>query len=54
MSITGNVVTLLPKSGSCMRMMPGNYSYDLQLISGASIRTYLKGNFPIESDITEI
>jgi len=54
MSITGNVVTLLPKSGSCMRMMPGNYSYDLQLISGSSIRTYVKGSLPIEGDITEI
>jgi len=54
MVISGNVVTLLPKSGICMQMMPGNYYYDLQLISGASTRTYLKGTLPIDGDITSI
>ena len=54
MRISGNTVTLSPRSGSCMRMMPGIYSYDLQLVSGASTRTYLKGTLPIDGDITSV
>jgi len=54
MQISNNIVTLLPKSASCMRMMPGVYSYDLQLISGTSTRTYLKGTLPIDGDITSL
>jgi len=54
MQISGNTVTLSPRSGNCMRMMPGNYSYDLQLVSGALTRTYLKGILPIEGDITSV
>jgi hypothetical protein len=54
MVITGNEVRLNAKIGSCMLMPPKTYSYDLQLSSGEMTRTYLKGIFPVISDITQI
>jgi hypothetical protein len=54
MFITGNEVRLNPKAGSCMLMQPKTYSYDFQLSSGEMTRTYLKGSFPLISDITQI
>lgn len=54
MVITGNVVTLTPKPGECMRVMPGTYAYDLQLKSGESTQTLTKGNFVLLGDITQI
>jgi hypothetical protein len=54
MQISGNTVTLSLRSGSCMRMMPGNYYYDMQLNSGSISKTYIKGVLPIEGDITQI
>lgn len=54
MTITGNEVRLNTKPGSCMLMQPKTYPYDLQLSSGEMTRTYLKGYFPIISDITQV
>lgn len=54
MVIESNTVTLTPKSGHCMRMMPGNYYYDMQLNSGSISKTYIRGVLPIEGDITQI
>lgn len=54
MLISGNQVILNIKPGNCMQIQPRNYVYDLQLSSGSITRTYVKGQFPIEVDITNI
>ena len=54
MTINGNEVLLLPKNGDCMKIFPGIYNFDLQLSSGNKTRTYVKGKFPIEGDITDL
>jgi len=54
MLISGNTVTLTPKPGDCMQALPGTYSYDLQLNSGSYVRTYTRGEFVLESDITSL
>lgn len=52
--VSGNEIRLNPKPGNCMLIGPDTFVYDLQLSSGDMTRTYVKGNFPIEGDITYI
>jgi hypothetical protein len=37
-----------------MLIGPDTFVYDLQLSSGDTTRTYLKGQFPVDGDITNI
>jgi hypothetical protein len=37
-----------------MLIGPDTFAYDLQLSSGDMTRTYLKGEFPVDGDITNI
>ena len=52
--ISGNEIKLNSKPGHCMLIGPDTFVYDLQLSSGEMTRTYLKGEFPIDGDITHI
>lgn len=54
MDISGNKITLLAKNGDCMKIYPGTYNFDLQIMSGFETKTYVRGLFPIQADITEI
>lgn len=54
MLISGNQVTLNAKNGDCTLIQPKNYSYDLQLSSGNTTITYLRGSLPFINDITQI
>jgi hypothetical protein len=50
--VSGNEIRLNPKPGKCMLIGPDTFVYDLQLSSGDMTRTYLKGELPIDGDIT--
>lgn len=51
---SGNEIRLNTKPGYCMLIGPDTFVYDLQLSSGEMTRTYLKGEFPVDGDITHI
>jgi len=52
--VSGNEIRLNPKPGKCMLIGPYTFVYDLQLSSGDTTRTYLKGQFSVDGDITNI
>jgi hypothetical protein len=54
MSISGNSVTMLPKAGIDMEIPPSTYAYDLQLMSGSFVKTYIKGDISVYQDITDV
>ena len=53
-SIQGESIVLTEVPGNKMKMPAGVYDYDLQVIDAYSIRTYLKGVFLVEGDVTDI
>jgi hypothetical protein len=53
-SISGNQLVLNPISGELMKIPASTYDYDLQINSSGLVRTYIKGNLTVISDITEI
>jgi hypothetical protein len=54
MSISGNAVTMLPKPGEQMEINASTYGYDLQLMSGNVVRTYVRGDVSVYQDITDV
>lgn len=53
-TISGNAVVLNTKVGADMRIPADVYDWDLQISSGEYTDTYLRGEFPVIQDITEI
>lgn len=52
--VTGNKITLYPISGYRMNMLPDNYKYDFQVVTGSNKSTYLRGDFPVIDETTEV
>ena len=54
MAVSGNQVTMNRKGGEEMEIPALSYSYDLQLSSGESVRTYIRGDILVYQDVTDI
>lgn len=52
--IQGDYILLKQINGNNMKVPPGTYPYDMQIIMDGIITTYLKGSINILKDVTEI
>jgi hypothetical protein len=52
--ISDTAILLKQINGENMKIPPGAYLYDMQIIKDGITKTYLKGDFTIVDDITEI
>lgn len=54
MSISGNVVTMNRRAGEDMEIPALTYDYDLQLMSGTYVKTYIRGEVKVYQDVTDV
>lgn len=54
MAISGNHVTMNRKAGEDMEIPALVYGYDLQLMSGTLVRTYIRGDVQVYQDVTDV
>lgn len=54
MLVSGNTVTMDRKPGVDMEIPASVYGYDLQLMSGTLVRTYIRGDVQVYQDITDV
>ena len=47
-----NILTWTIDSSDTKNFTPGVYKYDIEIAHGSRVRTYVKGNFNVERDIT--
>jgi hypothetical protein len=54
MFVSGNTVTMNRKPGEEMEIPALLYGYDLQLMSGTLVRTYIRGDVQVYQDVTDV
>lgn len=54
MTVSGNTVTMNTKPGIEMEINPLTYGYDLQLMSGDFVKTYVRGDVTVYQDVTDV
>jgi hypothetical protein len=52
--VSGNTVIMDRKPGEEMEIPALVYGYDLQLMSGTLVRTYIRGDIQVYQDITDV
>jgi len=52
--VSGNVITMMQKPGIDMEINPLTYGYDLQLMSGNFVKTYVRGDVKVYQDVTDV
>lgn len=54
MQVSGNVVIMNRKPGEEMEIPAQVYGYDLQLMSGEFVKTYIRGDVRVYQDVTDV